>query len=161
MRKILMVAAGAGAALATPAFANTADLEVTATVEDSCTVQNSTMNFGTLSVINGTNHDATASVSLTCTIGADYTVSLDNGVNAGAGTQRFLSYDDGGAVHNIPYNLYSDSTRSNAWASAGVNPAGTATGTAETVTVYGRIPSTANNVMAGSYTDTVTVSITF
>ena len=161
MRKILMAAVGASAAFAAPAYANTADLDVTATVEDSCTVANSTMNFGTLSVINGTNHDASASVSLTCTIGADYTVSLDNGNNAGAGTQRFLNYDDGATVHQIPYNLYSDTARSTAWNSAGFNPAGTASGTSETLTVYGRIPSTAANVIAGSYTDTVTVSITF
>ncbi len=161
MRKILMAAAGAGTVLAAPAYANTADLDVSATVEDSCTVANSTMNFGTLSVISGTNHDATASVSLTCTIGADYTMSLDDGSNAGAGTQRYLNYNDGTTDHQIPYDLYSDTTRSTAWAASGVNPAGTATGSAETVTVYGRIPSTAANVIAGSYTDTVTVSISF
>ena len=161
MRKLILVAAGAGAVLATPAYANTADLDVTATVEDSCTVSDTTMTFPTMSVVNGTNHDSSATVSLTCTLGADYNVSLDMGLqeDTGAGVRRLHDSTTG---EYIPYDLYHTSVGGTLWDDTVVyDPAGTATGGADSFVVFGRIPSTAANVTAGTYTDTVTITIGF
>lgn len=163
MRKIIMLAAGAAALSASPAFAatDTDDMLVTATVIDNCTVTASPMAFGTLTTLGSANIDTSAAITLACTPDAAYDVSLDLGVNAGVGSQRQL-VNGADNTQRIDYDVYSDAARTTAWSSgAGATVAGTAAAGVASLTAYGRIPSTASAVTSGTYSDSVTVTVTF
>ena len=164
MRKIAFAFAALGAVASTPALAATATntMPVSVNVINSCTVAASPMSFGAPTAIGGANIDSTSTITLQCTNGAAYDVALDLGLNATAG-QRFMSNGAATPV-KIPYNVYSDSARSANWGStSGTNTVAGVAGAsgAVSLTAYGRIPSTATSVGAGSYTDTVTVTVTF
>jgi spore coat protein U-like protein len=70
----------------------------------------------------------------------------------------------------ISYNLYSDAGYSTPWTTGATNSTcttvgqcyiGTGTGSAQTLTVYGKVPTVAVAPAAGSYTDTVTITVTY
>lgn len=60
----------------------------------------------------------------------------------------------------LGYQLYTDASRTKVWGSTGGTDtlAGTGDGPAQSIPVYGRLESA--NVKAGSYTDTITATIT-
>ncbi|OYR19401.1 spore Coat Protein U domain protein [Brucella thiophenivorans] len=66
----------------------------------------------------------------------------------------------GGAT--ITYSLYRNAARDTVWGdTTGTNTlAGTGTGAAQQLTVYGRVPPQ-NTPAPGTYTDTVTATITY
>lgn len=165
MRKIAFGIAAAAAVAATPALAGTATntLPVEVNVINSCTISATPMNFGSPTSIGTANIDRTSTVSLVCTNGAAYDVAMDPGLNA-SGTQRRMS-DGGGTPVYVPYAIYRDTSYTAAaeWTSGTGN---TVSGTAGasglvSLTAYGRIPATAPSVVAGTYRDTVTVTVTF
>ena len=158
MRKIVMVAAAAAMTTAAPAYAqstDSADMEVTATIEDSCTITAGSMAFGLVDLTTGTDHDTSATITLSCTNGAGYSVAMGNGNNYASGSHNL---SDGTDV--IPYDIYSDSARVSVWEGA-TEVTGTAGADDVELVAYGRIPSTAGNVPAGDYSDTVSVTVTF
>lgn len=163
MKKFLIIAAGAAAVSATPALAatSTTTMPVTASVIDTCQVSASPMAFGQLPVLGSANVDTSTTITLNCTVNANYDVSMDLGLNSAASSQRYLvSTTD--ATQKIPYNVYSDSTRTVAWTNgAGNTVAATSLTGTSTHTAYGRIPMSATAVKAGTYQDTVTVTVTF
>jgi spore coat protein U-like protein len=67
-----------------------------------------------------------------------------------------------GGADNLAYFLYQEVGHTNVWGdTAGTAPAaGTGDGTLQAVTVYG-VVTQAQNVAAGSYTDTVVATVTF
>lgn len=163
MRKLIAFAAAAAAVSASaPAFAatDTDTMLVTANVVNNCVVTASPMAFGTLATLGSANIDTSATVSLACTPNAAYDVSMDVGLHASGSQRRLVNGAD--PTQLIPYGLYSDAARTAAWASGtGNTVSGTAAGGVATMVAYGRIPSTAAAVTAGSYSDTVTVTVTF
>ena len=105
--------------------------------------------------------DSTGTVTITCTQGTSRTVGLDLGANASGSTRRM---NDGGTSY-LTYELYKDSGYSAVWGNSGgnlltpaTNPA--ASNAAVNITVYGRVAA-AQNVIAGSYTDTVVATVNF
>lgn len=132
---------------------------VTATVENSCVVTANNLAFGTVNVISGADVDATSTIDVTCTNGATYEVGLDGG---GAADVANRAMSDGG-TGTLNYSLYSDTGRTTNWGNTtGVDVvAGTGSGSAQTLTVYGRIPQGQTTVAAGSYTDTITATVTY
>lgn len=130
---------------------------VSAYVLPSCKVSASNMNFGSSGII-AANVDATATLTLTCSNGAPYTVSLSNG---NTGTSPILRKMVNGA-NSITYGLYRDAARSAQWGSTiGTNTAsGTGNGSLQTMTVYGRVQPQ-NTPAPGTYTDTIVVTITY
>jgi len=140
--------------LATPALGGTASntLTVTATVAATCSVSASSLNFGTYTV--STNTDQSGNISVTCTTGTPYTVELDGGTNASGSTRRMVN-----ASSYLTYELYTDSGRGTVWNNTNT-VAGTGTGAAQSIPLYGRIPSS-QNVPAGTYTDTVQITVTY
>lgn len=163
MRKLIAFAAVAAAVSASaPAFAatDTDTMLVTANVVNNCVVTASPMAFGTLATLGTANIDTSATVSLACTPNAAFDVSMDVGLNNSTGQRRLVNGGD--ATQLIPYGLYSDAARTTAWGSSvGSTVSGTAVGGVANLTAYGRIPSTAAAVTAGTYSDTVTVTVTF
>jgi spore coat protein U-like protein len=142
-----------------PVFASTAtgSLVNTAAVLASCTVVGSTIAFGNYS---SSQVDQTGNIAVVCTYGTSYTIGLDAGAGTGATTSvRKLSGSLGGTLN---YALYSDSARTNNWGSTiGTDTqAGTGSGLTQNLTVYGRIAGS-QTPLAGTYTDTVTVTLTY
>ena len=105
-----------------------------------------------------TNVDATGTLTVTCTNQTPYNVGIDEGSHFDT-TRRMQ--EDGGSTYYVPYALYRDASRTQAWGeSIGTDTlSGTGSGAGQTITVYGRVPSA--NFPALSYTDTVTATLTY
>ena len=150
----LLCASSAGAATATGSF------NVTMTINGECVLQSAgTVAFPASGVLS-TAKDATGTLSVQCTNSLPYTVALDAGTGAGATTAARKMSGAGGS--SITYSLYRDAARTLVWGStAGTDTAaGTGTGSAQSLTVYGRAPSQSTPA-AGSYADTIQVTITY
>ena len=158
---ILLIASAA--ALATPAFATTASstLSVDATVTANCTVSTSPLSFGNVNPISGSNADASGGITVTCTNGTAWTAAA--GVGGGTGAS-FASRKMSSGGNLLSYNIYTDSGRSTVWGDGTGSTAtlgNTGSGVAQSVTVYGRVPSGQGTVPPGSYADTVAVTVTY
>lgn len=150
----------------TSGFAGTAtsNMAVTATITANCTiVAGPTLAFGAYDPIvtnAATNLDGTATLSTTCTTGSTPTITLDQGLNPAVGSTATVPLRQmASGANRLAYFLYSDAARTTVWSNTGVATP-TATGTAQTNTVYGRVTS-GQNKPVGSYADTVTVTVTF
>ena len=137
-----------------------APFTVSANVVPGCTVTASDLNFGTASLLNS-NVDSTSSVSVTCTSGLAYAVALSQGTTTG-GTTTTRLMKHASTASTVPYKMYSDAARTANWGNSTSDDVnGTGTGSAVNHTVYGRVPAQAVAPQAGSYSDTVTVTITY
>ncbi|WP_114966626.1 spore coat U domain-containing protein [Alkalilacustris brevis] len=158
---VLAVMAAASVAGVNAAQAQTATdtFDVTITIQADCEITSTqTLNFGTVGVLTS-NVDEQADIEVTCTPGTDYDVGLNEGAGPG-GTIAVRQMEAAGAT--IDYGLYQDSARSVNWGNTPPTDTvpGTGTGTAVTHTVYGRVPPQATPAPA-TYTDTITVTVTF
>jgi spore coat protein U-like protein len=147
------------ASFASPALASTttATFAVTATVQATCQIVATPLAFGTYS---GTQIDTTSTVTATCTNSTTYTLGFNAGLGLGALTSNRLMTGPGAAL--LIYSSYRDSGRTLNW---GIIPgidtlAGTGNGSAQAITVYGRLGA-GQYVTPGSYSDTLTATITF
>ena len=149
-------------ACSSAAFAGTTGttMPVTATAVDSCAVAAQPLVFGTLNQVGGGATNGQADVTVVCTPGVSYEVGLDMGANAAGGTRNMAA---AGGTGVVPYGLFSDSTRTTAWGNTvgSDTVSGTAAALPGVHTVYGRVPGGSALVEAGTYTDTVTVTVTF
>lgn len=139
----------------------TSSLNVTATVTANCTVSTSALAFGSVNVIGGSNVDGTGGLTITCTNGTAWSAAAGIGSGSGASfTNRRMT----AGANLLNYNLYTTTARTIVWgdgtASTGTL-SGTGTGGAQSVTVYGRVGSGQTGVPAGSYADTVAVTVTY
>ncbi|MCA1324012.1 spore coat U domain-containing protein [Herbaspirillum sp. alder98] len=158
----IVAASIAAIVLATSApqsFAATAtgSLTISANVVAACTVVGSAIAFGayTQAVVN-----QTGGITVLCTNGTAYNVGLDAGTGAGATTAARKMTGSGGGTLN--YALYRDSGRTNNWGSTiGTDTlTGTGSGLIQSLTVYGQVAA-AQTPLAGTYSDTVTVTLTY
>jgi spore coat protein U-like protein len=129
-------------------------VSVTATVVSNCALSVANLNFGSMSTL-ASNADTTGSITITCSNTTPYNIGLNAGTGTGA-TVAARKMTKGAAT--IVYSLYKDSARSSVWGNTvGTN---TATGSAQTSTVFGRVPS--QSVPApGTYNDTIVVTATY
>ena len=120
-----------------------------------CTVTVVNVAFGGYDVFQQQDTETTGSVNVTCDSSASYTISL----SAGLGTFAARAMLSGS--QQLSYNLFTDPQRLTIW---GDGSSGTATvsasGTGASYTVYGMIPAR-QNVPAGTYSDTITVTVTY
>ena len=147
------------APLAAVAATKTTTFTVTATVINECTIGAAALTFAQNLGIIDTNVDATSTITLTCTSGTNYQIGLDAGTGLDSTiTNRQLS---SGTTNKLAYQLYRDPTRMALWGNATPDWAtGTGTGSAQTLTVYGRIPPQSTPPQ-GTYTSVVTVTINY
>lgn len=132
-------------------------LAVSQAASPSCAVTAGTLGFGTYNAAAPTL--ASAAVTVNCSSGAAYQVSLGAGNNAASGARRMT----GPAGALLAYALYRDSARTVAWGDGtalGARVSGTGTGAAQSLTVYGRIPA-AQTSAAGAYSDSVVVTVEY
>ncbi|HEX8193270.1 MAG TPA: spore coat U domain-containing protein [Allosphingosinicella sp.] len=134
----------------------TGTVSVAAPVSPTCSVSAGSLGFGAYS---GAAALSAASVSVNCSSGGTYQVSLGAGAHASGGTRRMA----GPAGAFLAYQLFRDSARTLAWgdgSALGARVSGTGSGAAQTLTVFGRIPA-GQSAAAGSYTDSVVVTVEY
>ena len=122
-----------------------------------CTVSTSGLNFGTYDVFSSLNDDVTATITVNCTKNKSYSIAL----SSGSGTFASRTLTSTGGV--LAYNLFLDATHLTIWGdgSSGTSIfSGMGTGANIGTPVYGRIPAR-QNVRVGSYSDLITVTVTF
>lgn len=161
MKKIaLLMVASAAVVGASSAQAGTANLSVTADVAATCSVDAATMAFGTYDTLSGSAKASPATaINFTCSNGTTYSVSLDNGQNYDdTNATRRLQHSANGtsAADYLSYNIYEDAGFTTAF--DGV--AAAATGASQSVTIYGLIDAGQTASKAGSYDDTVVITVT-
>lgn len=124
-----------------------------------CAVSATAVNFGG-GYDSYTQLDATGSIIVTCANGLTYTVRIDAGANSGGGFIPRKARLAGG-VNEASYNLYIDPARTQVWGDGTQNTfvrTGGGIGTAEILTVYGRLPS-GQNLASGYYSDALIVTV--
>jgi spore coat protein U-like protein len=135
---------------------STTSFNVTATIVKDCGVSATAMVFGNYT---GAVNNTTSTVTVTCTNTTGYTVGLSPGLATGA-TVTTRKMQDGANL--LSYALYSNSGRTTNWGNTSGTGwvAGTGSGVAQPLTVYGQIPA-AQHPTPGSYTDTITATVTY
>jgi spore coat protein U-like protein len=146
---------------------STANLTVTLTITGSCTINAATLAFPSTAGTSLLSSAVTASttVSVTCTNGSAYSIGMGQGSNYSSGN-RMAS---GGNF--IPYGLFLDAAWTQAWSTTTANNSctggantcylGTGNGSAQSVNIYGKVPTVATAPAPGSYSDTVLMTITY
>ena len=143
----------AGAATATNTFA------ASIIIQSSCqAISTNALDFGTQGSL-GASTDAQATFAIQCTSATPYNIGLDTGLTAGGTVATRLMASGSGTV---AYKMYSDVGRTTNWGnSVGTDAVtGTGTGSQQTLTIYGRVP-TQSTPRPATYTDTVTLTVTY
>jgi len=125
-----------------------------------CTISTTSIAFGSYNVFTSAPMDSTATLVFTCTGAKNVSIAIGRGQST-----TFLPRTLKKGAEDLHYNLFLDAARSTVW---GDGTGGTGTYLAAnppnnadmTVTIYGRIPPS-QDISAGSYGDTVTVTIDF
>lgn len=127
-----------------------------------CTVSTTPVSFGPYDVFSPSPADSTGTITFTCDANTNVTTSIGQSPNSGGFNPRKMKLAGGTDLLN--YNLYTDATYTSIW---GDGTSGTATVTKRarrnepmTLIVYGRI-FPGQDVLAGSYSETLTVTITW
>jgi spore coat protein U-like protein len=160
--RILALLAAAAAGWAGPAASTTttATFQVQIIITNACSIGSaSALNFGSQGTLAAA-VAATSTVSVNCTLTLPYNISLDAGTGSGATVAARIM--TGPASATVGYSLYQDITHLLVWGNTiGTNTvAGVGTGLSLPYTVYGNVPSQATPA-AGTYTDTITVTVTY
>jgi len=156
-----IVMAGFAASSASAATA-TANLTVSASVTNNCTISTAALAFGAYDPVvanASTNLDGIGTVTVACTKGASATIGLGLGSNASGSTRRMTD----GSSNFLTYEMYQDSGRTTIWGNAGaglLSPVAAPSKAARNFTVYGRVTSN-QDVPAGNYNDTVVATVNF
>jgi spore coat protein U-like protein len=151
--------AGAAPMLADAASPKTTTFTVSLTIQADCSITATSLDFGTTGLITS-NIDQTTPLTVTCSNGTAYNVGLDGGsVSGSTTTARLLG---GTGSNTVNFGLFRDAARTQNWGNTvgSDTQSGTGTGTAQAITVYGRVP-TQNAPAAGAYSSTITATVTF
>jgi spore coat protein U-like protein len=169
----LAIAAGllvGSAGFTAPVYASTdtSNMNVTANIDMNCTITTADIAFGEYKPT--TDHASAAltangSVSTTCTVGSTGKIIIGQGEHPGSGSSdaspvRRMALSDDSSF--LAYDVFSDSDRNNSWTNAvdsGI--AYTASGSAQTMTVYGKIAGGQTTAEKGSYADVLVVTVNY
>ena len=147
LRKCLWAGTAAAALTLLPAQAEAAV---------SCTASTVAVAFGAYDPRNATATDGVGTLTISCAGNAGSIVASSATGQSGTYTARVMK----AGSFSLSYNLYTTTTRNVVW---GNGSGGSVTRTLAgpgSYTIYGRIPPL-QNVGAGSYTNTVNITITF
>ncbi|RQT97042.1 spore coat U domain-containing protein [Burkholderia cenocepacia] len=169
-RHIAAISLLSAAALAGPVEAATysngtatATFTVTLTLQPNCTIAANPLNFGTNGVL-ATAINQQTTLNVTCTNTTPYNVGLDAGTVTGSSVASRLmaGTSTGNTTTTVGFQLYQDAGRTTIWGNTqGTNTvAGTGTGTAQPITVYGQVPAQATP-KPDTYQTTVTATVYF
>ena len=144
-----------------PGTSANAILPITIEIVQSCLVSASDLNFGAYPSNSPTPARGQTNIELICGAGVTVEVSLDGGTAPGPKTTRRKLSQDAGS-DRLDYDLYQDPGRTIHWGDrSGVDTLELlSTGAPQTVPVYGEIPA-GQRARAGTYSDTITVTLTY
>jgi len=134
--------------------------EVSITITESCEISATPIEFG--EVVRGVASTATGTLTVNCSDGTPYTVTLDGGSHLDGTTITANSRRMANGTVFVAYGLYSDSNHTTVWGNdtaSGVP--GSGSGNDEDLTVYADVTASATNVARANYTDTVTATVTY
>jgi spore coat protein U-like protein len=132
----------------------TSSFQVGMEVSATCSITAADMTFSGITTGTTSQNDADSSLTVNCSNGAPYSVSLSNGENFSGGRRL------GGAGSFINYALFKDSSRTAEWSLA--SPiSGIGSGTTQVHTVCGRIPSGQSVPNMGNYADTIVATVSY
>ena len=170
MRWTLLILAGTCLPFAAAAQTKTGNLGVKLAISKACEVSGSgtgglagaVLDFGTNGLLQAaidtdTSAGGSTALKVQCNPAVTYTVNFDAGANpatAGDTSTRRMKLTTGSSF--VGYQVYSNAARTTVLASVG----GTGDGTAQSITVYGRVPTQAPPA-TGNYQDTLVVTVSF
>jgi spore coat protein U-like protein len=163
--RVLRVAVGTAVAAAYLAYgpasaaSATANLAVSATVTNNCTISTQPLAFGAYDPVGAhaaADLDGVGTVAVACTKGTAPTIGLGGGANSSGGLRRMHD----GSSNYLTYEMYLDSNRTTVWGNAGAGLLSAPAKAARNFTVYGRVTGN-QDVPAGSYGDTVVATVNF
>ena len=135
-------------------------LSVSAIVTDTCTVDSTDLAFGGLDSQLQFATNASSIIKITCTSDKDnISVYLDNGINVESNERNML---DTTSARLLPYFLYTDDSQQNlVQPSVSISSLDTLFKAGEVVNlpIYGLVE--AGNYTAGTYSDIVTITVTY
>lgn len=154
-------AIAAGASTTSQAATSGGTLAVTATVASVCLISNGTLAFGTYDPSAGTVLNGSATITLTCTLGTPYKITMGAGAGSGATTTvRKLT----NGANTLSYSLYRDAARTQNWGDTldtdSLNGTSSAVSLTNTISVYGQIPA-GEAVPGGAYMDSVAITVNY
>jgi spore coat protein U-like protein len=155
------------AAVTLPAQASTnktASFLVSLTVSSDCAISASPLAFGSVgSTLATTAVTQSTNLSVTCSNGTNYTLSLDQGTTTGSSVGTRLMGGTGSNTQTVQFQLYSDVPMSHIFGDgtgSSSTVGGVGTGSAVNVPIYGQVPAQTIPT-ADSYSTTETATITF
>lgn len=144
---------------------NSCSITLSMTVTAECNAPNATLAFGNYDPVvtnSAAPLDQTTNLQYTCTKGVSANIGLDNGLNFTT-TRRMA----GPSSNFLNYQIYTDLARTSIWTNASpgwVTAASTSKNTflggATGLPAYGRVGA-GQDIVAGSYTDSVTATINY
>ena len=171
---VLLALLISAASLILPAYATstTTNMNVTANISATFTMSNTDLDFGDYDAT-GTNSSrdllATATISTSCTSGTNGVISMSGGSHVlfcqSSKCHRQMANQD--ETSFLRYNIYTNESLS--WGSVwSDNTSATnevvqviGSGVSQNTTVYGEITKNQRNAVAGSYTDTITITLNY
>ena len=168
------------ASLSLPAYAtsSTVNMDVKANITENCTMSNTDLNFGGYDAF-GTNASqdllATATITTTCTSGICAYITMDNGqkstkVTSSGGRRGSITIEtyhrhmsktgSAGSDSMLQYELFKDVNRTIVWHN-NVSQQITGEGASVDLPVYAKVFKNQRDAEAGSYTDTINITINY
>jgi len=159
--KLMSLFTGAAMLGVPEAYAATATGALPAQVDvaSGCQISALPLSFGTYDLLGGTAAVGSTTLQILCTVGTIYNVGLNAGTGTGA-TVAVRKMTSG--INRMNYSLYQDTNYTVLWGNTiGTNTySGTYAAGQPDLRVYGRVPS-GQTLPAGTYTDTITVTLTY
>lgn len=142
-------------------YINDFTFQVTANVISNCSISARNMDFGTAGV-NFSSHSTTGTLTVRCSAGTTYALSLNAGQGSGA-TFAARKLTRAGGTETLLYSLYTDPVQTQVWGDGtqgSMTVSGVGTGGDQAVTVYGLAPAQTSGP-PGTYSDTIIVTVTY
>lgn len=135
---------------------NKATIDITATVQPSCTVVAGDLYFEITNFSKNQSYQGTAALNVLCTKDTKFVIGLDNGTSPGA---TVLNRKMKNRSSYLNYSLYKDSSNIMVWGNIGGNSlVGVATGQRQIFIIYAKIPAGQKSV-PGKYLDSISVTV--
>ena len=143
-------------------------LSLSATVTTNCTVNSPTLTFAAVDPTAAVDSTGSAVLSVICTKSTTLAdIKLGPGAHQLAGGSRQLN----NGSNNVAYGLFTDAASTSPWGDSTTTGIGnmlstgfsafSSVSTPQTYTVYGRVLAANEDVLAGTYTDSVAVTVDF
>lgn len=131
------------------------------TLGGTCTITASAVNFGTVASL-ASAQTASGALAVTCSNTMPYSIALNAGTTTGNTIAARKMSLGGSGPGVVSYQLYQDGGFTTLWGdgTTGATYPGTGTGTLQSIPVHGLVPGQATPA-SGTYTDTVTATVTY